>query len=321
MDPETEMRRSFSERLIGNSEIGCFGGVRTTPFQLHHLPTSREKINLSSAADAKFLLPDTELPLLRRNPENTVSKMTTHSSKACCELPPIISEGYEPKGAYETIGKFSTYITGPPDAKKAIFFMYDIFGFQAPTLQGADILSSFGYKVVMPDLLEGSPAQLDWYLNTEAGDNKQKFGAFLGRIRDPQPHLENISTILAEVKQKYPAIESWGSIGYCWGGKLVALTSGPESSWKVGISSSPANVDPEDGKTVSIPFAMLASKDEPADAVKAFGEALTVPKHIETFESQVHGWMSTRADFEDPAVKSEYERGYQVAVDFFAKHW
>nr|XP_023908620.1 uncharacterized AIM2 family protein C977.15-like [Quercus suber]POF15583.1 putative aim2 family protein [Quercus suber] len=246
---------------------------------------------------------------------------TTHSSKACCELPPAVSEGYEAKGSYVDVGKFPTYTTGPFDAKKGLFFMFDIFGFTSPTLQGADILGAAGYRVFMPDLLEGSPAQKEWFYDHESGENKQKFDALMGRIRDPKPHLDNVSTVLAELKQKFPSVESWGAIGYCWGGKLVALTSGPEALWKVGVSTSPARVDAADGKKINIPFAMLASKDEPADEVKAFGEALTGPKHVEIFENQVHGWMSARADFKDATAKSEFERGYQVTADFFAEHF
>ena len=86
------------------------------------------------------------------------------------------------------------------------------------------------------------------------------------------------------------------------------------------MQSSPARVDPEDAKKVTIPLAMLASKDEPADTVKAFHEALSTPKLLETFHTQVHGWMSARADLEDPEVKKEYERGYQLALNFFAEH-
>ena len=66
---------------------------------------------------------------------------------------------------------------------------------------------------------------------------------------------------------------------------------------------------------------MLASGDEDADAVKAFGNNLTAAdKHIETFGDQVHGWMAARADLEDEKVRKEYERGYQVLLDFYHKH-
>jgi len=79
-------------------------------------------------------------------------------------------------------------------------------------------------------------------------------------------------------------------------------------------------VDPNDAKTINVPFACLASKDEPADDVKAFKANLTVPNHVETFSTQIHGWMAARSDLEDPEVVKEYERGYKTVLDFFHSH-
>ena len=106
----------------------------------------------------------------------------------------------------------------------------------------------------------------------------------------------------------------------CWGGKIASLTSGAESPWSVAVQTSPSKVDAEDAKRVTIPMMVLASKDEPADAIKAYSEALTVPKHVETFETQIHGWMSARADLADAKVKEEYERGYALALRWFSQH-
>jgi hypothetical protein len=59
-----------------------------------------------------------------------------------------------------------TDVTGPSDAKKAILYIYDIFGYYPQTLQGADILSTSGkddgYKVFIPDWFEGKYADISW---------------------------------------------------------------------------------------------------------------------------------------------------------------
>lgn len=47
-------------------------------------------------------------------------------------------------------------------------------------------------------------------------------------------------------------------------------------------------VDPKDAEAMTVPICMLASKDEPADTIAAFTEALRVPAHVETFADQVH---------------------------------
>ena len=50
-------------------------------------------------------------------------------SEACCNIPPVVTKGYEAKGTYKDIGGYKTYVTGPVDAKKAIVVIYDIFGY------------------------------------------------------------------------------------------------------------------------------------------------------------------------------------------------
>lgn len=80
-------------------------------------------------------------------------------------------------------------------------------------------------------------------------------------------------------------------------------------------------VEPKDAEGIKIPLILLASKEEPADKVKEFEAKLSVPKHVETFGDQVHGWMAARADLKDPRVKEEYTRGYKTVLEFFGKHW
>jgi dienelactone hydrolase len=79
-------------------------------------------------------------------------------------------------------------------------------------------------------------------------------------------------------------------------------------------------VDPKDAEGIRVPIIMLASKDEPADAVRKFEETLTTPNHVEIFKDQIHGWMAARADLEDDRVKEEYTRGYKTVLEFFGKH-
>jgi dienelactone hydrolase len=84
--------------------------------------------------------------------------------------------------------------------------------------------------------------------------------------------------------------------------------------------TSPAFVAAEDAANIKIPFCALMSKDEDVEEVKKFELALKEPHHVETFEDQIHGFMSARSDLENEKVKQEYERGYQIVVDFFAKY-
>ncbi|KAK4498012.1 hypothetical protein PRZ48_010668 [Zasmidium cellare] len=247
---------------------------------------------------------------------------STHSSAACCTTPvPKATASYTPKGTYHTIANIKTYITGPSTATKAIFHIYDIFGYRTPTLQGADILASAGYLVIMPDFFEGSPAEPEWMGGSEEG--KAKFGAFLGGLKDAGPFLEKIETILPALKKEYSGVEKWASIGFCWGGKIVAVTSaGTETPWSVGIQTSPAQVDPEDARKISIPSMMLASEGEDEGLVKAWGEAFGGKERVvERWGREVHGWMSARSNLEDAERRAEFERGYGVVLGFLERHF
>ena len=53
-------------------------------------------------------------------------------------------------------------------------------------------------------------------------------------------------------------------------------------------------IDPADAKNITVPIAILPSKDEDKEAVKGFEENLKVKNQIEWFPDQVHGWMAAR---------------------------
>jgi dienelactone hydrolase len=80
-------------------------------------------------------------------------------------------------------------------------------------------------------------------------------------------------------------------------------------------------VDPADAKDIKVPFIMLASGDETPEDVKKFEDTLTVPKHVEIFDDQIHGWMAARSDLSQDRVKAEYQRGYKTVVEFFGKNF
>jgi hypothetical protein len=53
-------------------------------------------------------------------------------------------------------------------------------------------------------------------------------------------------------------------------------------------------IDPNDASKMTIPIAMLPSKDEDKDAVSKYASALKVKHVVETFHDQIHGWMAAR---------------------------
>lgn len=91
--------------------------------------------------------------------------------------------------------------------------------------------------------------------------------------------------------------------------------------FSIAAACHPAMVDPAGAGEILVPYALLASREEPAETIKEFDSRLKVPHHVETFSDQVHGFMAARAELSDPRVKTEYARAYQVLLDFFRKQW
>ncbi|KFH46996.1 putative AIM2 family protein-like protein [Hapsidospora chrysogenum ATCC 11550] len=245
-------------------------------------------------------------------------------SEPCCNIPPVVSTGYQAKGTYEEIGGYNTYVTGPSDATKAIVVIYDIFGYFDQTVQGADILAHSDekqkYKVYIPDWFKGKPCPIEIYPpDTDA--KKKELGDFFTTY--PPPKVAGlIPDYVNAIKAKDSSISKFGILGYCWGGKVVSLALKADGNpFSIAASIHPAMVDPADAKDVKVPFIMLASGDEPPEDVKKFEDTLAVPKHVETFDDQIHGWMAARADLSQDRVKAEYQRGYKTVVEFFGKNF
>jgi len=244
-------------------------------------------------------------------------------SAACCTVPPVQTGDYNVKGKFITVDGLKTYVTGDSSAKHAIFVIYDIFGFYPQTLQGSDILA-YGDKerpvqVFMPDLFDGKAADIAWYPpdNEEKG---KKLGAFLGTTANQPKNAELVSQLLAQLKKDNPNLTTWGVVGYCWGGKIVNLLAREGTPFKAAAICHPAFIVPEDGPQVTIPIAVLPSKDEDKETITKYQEGLKVKNVLEWFPDQFHGWMAARADLANDRVKHEYERGYKILLDFFHEH-
>ncbi|KAI4271330.1 MAG: hypothetical protein LQ337_006093 [Flavoplaca oasis] len=243
--------------------------------------------------------------------------------EACCTVPPAVVGDYKPKGDYIDLDGMQVYTTGPSTATSAIFIIYDIFGFKSQTLQGADILAhadqNHQYQVFMPDFFYGKPIHPSVF----PPDNEEKkkiLGDFFAGPASPPDTAKKVPELVKKLGDKYTGVKKWASLGMCWGGKIVSLTSQSGTPFSAAAEVHPAMVDPNDAKGFKIPVCMLASGDEKAEDVENFKKNLGVENHVETFGDQVHGWMAARGDLKNERVKSEYERGYGVLLDFYHKY-
>jgi len=197
----------------------------------------------------------------------------------------------------------------------------DIFGFSTQVLQGADRLASNKYLVFYPDFFDGEPAKGAWWAPTsEDGPAKIKaFFATLAGKNSPATALGRIPAFIAEVTKEKKTIETWGGFGLCWGGKVVSI-GGDNLGMKVSVQVHPAMLDASDALKITIPFALLASKDEDAAEVEKFGANLKGEKLVETFNDLGHGWMGARGNLEEEKGREGFTEGYKWVADFFEKY-
>ncbi|CAL8574818.1 hypothetical protein XPA_000769 [Xanthoria parietina] len=244
-------------------------------------------------------------------------------SQACCTVPPAVVGDYTAKGTYIDLDGMRVYTTGPSTATSAIFIIYDIFGFSPQALQGADILAhadqNHQYQVFMPDFFKGKPLPLSVF-PPDTEEKKKRMGDFFAGPASPPDTAKKVPDMVKQLGQKYTGVQKWGSLGMCWGGKIVSLTSQSGTPFSASAEVHPAMVDPNDAKGFKVPVCILASGDENPEDVENFKKNLGVENHVETFGDQVHGWMAARGDLKDEKVRSEYERGYSVLLDFYHKH-
>ena len=81
---------------------------------------------------------------------STVAGTVYNTNKACCTIPPVLSD-YTPKGSFRPHGAFKkVYVTGPEQSDKSIVAIYDIFGYVICTSRCLENLSrchlDFGHK-------------------------------------------------------------------------------------------------------------------------------------------------------------------------------
>jgi dienelactone hydrolase len=148
----------------------------------------------------------------------------------------------------------------------------------------------------------------------------------MAKAMDFPPHLEALAGVVQAANVRFKDVNSWGGIGLCWGGKVVALLSGPGSIFSVSGQVHPGRLAREDAEKISIPHIVLASNGEDAKVVEEYKEILEGREEgkargvVETYGTMHHGWMGARAKLGEEENLKEYERGYNQLAGFFGKH-
>ncbi|WWC60005.1 uncharacterized protein I303_102568 [Kwoniella dejecticola CBS 10117] len=230
----------------------------------------------------------------------------------CCKLPPVQAE-YSPKGSYPTIHGLKTYAVGPEDAKVAVVMVYDVFGYSPQILQGADLIASQGYRVLMPDFLVGDYATPALFAPGNEEKKTAWFGRFPGGI---QTQLEPVAKYVQATKSTYSKV---ATIGYCWGYK-VAVGAQAEAKSDAIVGCHPSFAAKEDADKIDVPVALLPSGGEDMEVINHISktvEAKVPGKNIlKHYPDMPHGWLAARGDLKGGKATEQFADGYDVVVKF-----
>ncbi|EED15855.1 conserved hypothetical protein [Talaromyces stipitatus ATCC 10500] len=218
----------------------------------------------------------------------------------------FIRESYNPCGSEETIGGLKTYVTGRRDATVGVVDVYDVFGISNHTQQGADLVAS------VPDLLKGTYAKPEWFpLNSD--EKRAQFFGLLKGYAAPHKFVDPSLEFMRHVRSRFPIVTKWGSFGLCWGGKGETY---PYSFTPNDPRSDPVDVfsmlDPAEAKKITIFHLVMASKDEPSEAVADFKTVIEengIGRYLPTYTTMHHSWPGLKANLVEEGTFVGYRQG------------
>ncbi|KAG8905793.1 hypothetical protein FRB99_008218 [Tulasnella sp. 403] len=252
-------------------------------------------------------------------------------NKACCSpliyeiprIPPVVAEGYEPKGTYKAFGSFEkAYVTGSSGSGRAIINIYDAFGFNAQGIQGADILANLtNALVVIPDFFKGNAASHDLF-PPKTDEDQAKIQDWFAKSGNFALHIDELDEAVEELRKSEGADVKIGSVGYCWGGKMATVYAKDASKLKGIACVHPGRVDANDATSLAVPIGLFPSADEPVEECEKFMKAMSEKpfaskNQYKHYHSVHHGFAAARGDLKDPEVKKQYTDVYERTAAFF----
>eukprot|EP01120_Amphizonella_sp_Union-15-10_P000744 TRINITY_DN10773_c0_g1_i1.p1 TRINITY_DN10773_c0_g1~~TRINITY_DN10773_c0_g1_i1.p1 ORF type:complete len:259 (+),score=44.26 TRINITY_DN10773_c0_g1_i1:55-777(+) len=132
-----------------------------------------------------------------------------------CEIGQVIE--HTSQGTVQQIEDLRIYVSSPKNPNgKAILVFFDIWGFELPNTRAfVDGLALHGYTAILPDFFYGNP----WTANKNKETDYKPWLA-----SHPLERIEKDYIRVAEWINNKLNIKRIGTIGFCWGGRQVALS-------------------------------------------------------------------------------------------------
>ncbi|CUA66928.1 putative AIM2 family protein C30D10,14 [Schizosaccharomyces pombe 972h-] [Rhizoctonia solani] len=229
----------------------------------------------------------------------------------CCTIPPVESN-YKPKGSFETINGYSTYVIGNKTSKKAILVTMDVFGMVPLNQQGCDILASQGFYVVMPDIL-GDQALQPGDVPFDTPAKVEKRSKLFAGVGNPPARAADMVKFGEQLRSQGFTV---GSLGFCWGGKVTFL-AGASGVFTAVAGVHPSLLTPEDAANCRAAIGIYPTKDEDPAAMEPF---IQIAKDYKLYSDGYHGFAAARAKLDEPQYKAAYEDIFKRLSAFFHKY-
>ena len=140
----------------------------------------------------------------------------------------------------------------------------------------------------MPDFFFGKPFPVSGF-PPDTPEKQKALGEFFSGPAEPTKTAGLVPELVKELTEHSSGtIKKWAALGYCWGGKVISLSSKAGTPFVAAAECHPAMVDANDAKDITVPMALLPSGDEDKEDVKKFKEALKTESLVETFADQLH---------------------------------
>lgn len=233
--------------------------------------------------------------------------MASNPPSACCAQTNF-HEG-TPLGTHQEVFGVDTYIVG--ESSNILVILTDIFGHRYNNvLLVADAISKSGYKVLIPDILNGDPLK--------PGDD---FQPWLPK-HTPEITAPIVDNFLKRVKEELKPT-FLGGIGYCFGAKFAVQNLSINGYLDAAAVAHPSFVSMEEVKAIKRPIIISAAETDQVFAPELrhqtedeLAKLEGVRYQVDLFSGVTHGF-ALRGDIKNPIVRYAKEKVLADQLAFF----
>ncbi|KAL6451957.1 CPS1 Carboxypeptidase S [Candida maltosa Xu316] len=235
--------------------------------------------------------------------------MASNPPGECCRQA-TFHEG-TPIGTHQEIFGLDTYAVGDSSSRQIVVILTDVNGNRLNNvLLIADEISKYGYRVLIPDILQGNPITPD-------DDLLEWLSRHTAEITAPI-----VDTFLKQVKETLNP-EFLGGIGYCFGAKYAIQNLSSTGYLDSVAVAHPSFVSIEEVKAIKRPLIISAAEIDPIfpaelrhETEDELAKLEGVRYQVDLFSGVSHGF-AVKGDIKDPIVRYAKEKALKDQLCFF----